>query len=53
MPSQKFLTNHCPEIESGSFWQLTDCSKILGKLMLGGGGGGRGGDPRVLPPLCM
>ena len=22
MPPRKFWTNHCPEIESGSFWQL-------------------------------
>ena len=22
------LTNHCPEIESGGFWQLADCSQV-------------------------
>ena len=22
---RKFLTNHCPEIKSGGFWQLADC----------------------------
>ena len=25
---QKILTNHCPEIESGGFWQLADCSQV-------------------------
>ena len=26
---RKVLTNHRPEIESGGFWQLADCSKCL------------------------
>ena len=29
MLPQIFLTNHCPEIESGTFWQLADCSQVL------------------------
>ena len=27
-PPRKCLTNHCPEIESGGFWQLADCSQV-------------------------
>ena len=27
-PPRKCLTYHCPEIESGSFWQLADCSQV-------------------------
>ena len=26
--SRNLLTNHCPEIESGGFWQLADYSKV-------------------------
>ena len=27
-PPRKGLNNHCPEIESVSFWQLADCSQL-------------------------